>query len=586
METANDDRNIDWVKVRRLAGLFKPYRLWLTLGVLFSILFGLTEPLLLQLLKPLIDHESEAGKGMPLSYFIPVAIILLAFLRGLLLFLSNYLLDRVSESMKRDLQSASLRHTLSLPLSYFDAEDSAVILRRVAHHVAVLKDAFTTVISPCVQGLAKMLGYVGLLLYTEWRLALAFLFIMPVLALVMNRYARRWRVLYRRLDEAEGGFSQYMVEIFRSARIVKAFGAENAESERYARHLKRIYGIGFRSHIAVNVARVGIQLLIASAFALAVAAGISFYNEGRLTIGALSVFVGSLLLMPIAIRRVTDIGPRFFVLMRSCDVVFELLDTGPERDVEQAKPMDRSKGGISFRNVSFSYPGKRLPAVSGISLEIAPGEKVALVGSSGSGKSTLLSLLLRFYFPSEGEVLIDGHDISQVSRDDVRKQFSWVTQEPHLFSGDIVSNIAYPDSEPVLAKVKEAVSFAEMDSFVSELPDGLKTDIGEGGVKLSGGQRQRLSIARAFYRNSPILLLDEISSALDSVTETSIYGSFQAISKGRTVIFISHRLSPVQDVDKIVLLDQGRVSAIGTHDELLVSSELYREFCSTQKVKE
>lgn len=576
---------VDWGRVRRLAAHFKAYWKWLALGLAFSVLFGLTEPLILWLLQPIIDQEGAAVEDGRLSYWIPAAIILLALLRGVLLFASEYLLGRVSESVKRDLQARTLGHTLLLPLSHFDREDSGVMLRQVAHHVARLKDAFVTVFSPAAQSLAKVLGYTGLLFYLEWRLALAFVVVVPALGAVMSRYARRWRVLYRRLDEAEGGFAQYLIEIFRSVRIVKAYGAEEAERGRYSSHLGRLYGIGMRARIAVSLARVLIQMCVAAAFAAAIAAGISFHNSGEVTVGELAVFIGSMLLMPIAIRRLTDMVPRFYDLMRSCDAVFDLLDAEPERDRGDAAPLTGVKGDISLRGVSFAYPGAARPALSAVDLDIRAGERVALVGRSGSGKSTLVSLLLRMHDADEGTITVDGADVRSVRRADLRRAFSWVTQEPHLFSGDIATNIAYPDLRFDRARVERAAEQAGMSDFVEALPDGLGTDIGEVGSRLSGGQRQRLSIARAFYRGSPVLLLDEISSALDSVTEARINENLRRFQAGRTIIVISHRLASVQDVDRIVLLDGGRVACEGTHRELLEASPAYRDFCETQQVE-
>jgi len=567
---------------RRMLALFKPYSGWLFWGIAFGILFGLTEPLLLQLLKPILDHGSEGQGGEPLSYLVPAAIIGLSLLRGFLLFASTYLLDRVSETLKRDLQASTLRHTLQLPLSYFGEEDSAILLRKIAVHVTALKDFFLTVASPFVQGVAKVIGYAVLLVYTQWQLALIFLVVMPALVLIMARYAKRWRILYRRLDEEEGGFGQYLIEIFRSVRVVKAFGAEEAESRRYSQRLGRLYGIGMRARIAVSVARIGIQVTVAFMFAAAILAGIYFYNEGEMTIGDLGVFTGALLLMPVAIRRITDIPPRYAQVARSAEVVFDLLDQRAEHDAPDAIPLDRPKGGIELRGVSFTYPRASSKALDGIDLAVAPAEKVALVGRSGSGKSTLISLLLRLHDPDEGTVLVDGADARQVRLGDLRGMFSWVTQEPHLFSGSIADNVAYPSAPVDPDRLAESARLAGLEEFAASLPEGLDSKIGEGGAKLSGGQRQRLSIARAFYRDAPVLLLDEISSALDSVTEAGIYANLRRFSRDRTVIVISHRLSPIREIERIVILDEGRIEAQGTHAELLETSESYRRMCATQ----
>lgn len=579
-----DDQAVDWARVRRLAALFRSHWRWLAAGLAFSVLFGLTEPLVLWLLQPIIDQEGAATDDGGLSYLIPAAIVGLALLRGALLFASEYLLGRVSEGVKRDLQARTLGHTLRLPLAHFDREDSGVMLRQIAHHVALIKDAFVTVFSPCAQSLAKVAGYTGLLFYLEWRLALAFVVVMPALGVLMSRYARRWRALYRRLDEAEGGFAQYLIEIFRSVRIVKAYNAEEAERARYSSHLGRIHGIAMRARVAVSVARVGIQLCVALAFAAAIAAGISFHNSGEVTIGEFAVFVGSMLLMPIAIRRLTDMVPRFFELMRSCETVFALLDAEPEADGAGARPLKVARGDISFRDVWFAYPGAAGPALSAVGLDIRAGERVALVGPSGSGKSTLVSLLLRMHDPTRGSITVDGVDIASVRRADLRRGFSWVTQEPHLFSGSIASNIAYPDAAFDRARVEAAAERADLAGFVRGLPDGLDSAVGEAGTRLSGGQRQRLSIARAIYRDAPALLLDEISSALDSLSEARINEGFRAFQAGRTIIVISHRLAPVQDVDRIVLLEEGRVACAGTHREMLEGSATYRAFCETQRV--
>ena len=567
----------------RLFGYFRPYWPALIFAVAAHSLFGITEPLLLKLIQGEFDAAEVGSRGI--SSWLPLWLILLFFARGGLSFAATYLIGWASENFNRTMRAEMTAHIMRLPLEYHLGESSGVLLSRVMNHLDALRSVVTSALSAILQNGAKIIGYVALLFWADWRLAICVLIFAPPIAFVARYFHRRFGRVARRANVETAEITGHLSEIIRASPVIKAFGGEESEMRRFVGRLSKLRGWNLRAAVARGLQPAVVQLIAALGFSLALGVGIFLHNRAEITLGELVIFVGAMVLLPPALRRLAAAGPMVAQGLAAAERIFELLDYAPEKD-DGVAVIARAKGGIEFQNVSFAYPGADRNAANEINLKINAGETLAFAGPSGGGKTTLLSLLLRFYSPQCGRILLDGRDIAEVTLGSLRAQFALVSQEIALFNDTAMRNISYPDSSPDSARARQAAARAQALDFINALPKGMETEIGEGGASLSGGQRQRLALARAFYKDAPILLLDEPTSALDSRTEAAVRDGMAALSQNRTVIVIAHRLSTIERADKIAVMEGGRIIAVGKHSGLISECPLYAEFYRDQAMRE
>jgi subfamily B ATP-binding cassette protein MsbA len=493
-----------------------------------------------------------------------------------------YLVDWTLGRVLVDIQQGLCAKLLSLPLGFHHRTARGDLLSRTINDATRAHGALDLIFAELVQnGLALAIGVV-LLCWISWQLTLTIALATPLIVAVIALFGRRIRKASKRRQESLAGVTQRLVQILAGIKVIKAFRAEEIEAEHFAREnlryfrrnmkvvknraLARTFVEGLNNLIGVAVVLVGILLVL---------------DNWGLSLGSMLSFA---MAMQVTYRPMKDLTKAWTQLqdaMPAADRFFELLDApGETPDPADALPFPGVRDAIRFEDVSFSYG--REPVLRDLSLEVRAGQTVAIVGRTGAGKTTLVDLLLRFFEPSRGRITIDGAPLSRFARRSLLDRVAVVTQDPFLFAGTIRENVRYGAPGASDAQLEAAAVAAHVKEFVDTLPDGFETEVGDAGVKLSGGQRQRVTIARAIVRDPAILVFDEATSSLDAKSERIVQQAIDALREGRTTFVIAHRLSTVRSADQIVVLDEGRVAAVGSHDELLGRSEIYRELVSLQ----
>ncbi|MCX7180052.1 MAG: lipid A export permease/ATP-binding protein MsbA [Proteobacteria bacterium] len=558
----------------RLLGYVRPYRTVFLCSLVGMALTAMTEPLFPALMKPLLDKGFMAKYQSEL-YLIPLALVAIFVTRGLLTYFTSYSLAWVTNRLVMDLRRQMFDRLLSLPTHYYDDQSSGALMSRVTYGVNDFTSAATVVLTALVRDSLTILGLLGFLLYLDWQLTLIALAVGPIIVGVVRLFGKRLRAASRRGYSAMGLISHILEETIGAHKVVKVFGGQRYESQRFEEVSNEFRKAAMRESMAASATVPLTQVASATALAIIIYVALLHSSASHITIGGFVSFITAMLMLLAPVKRLTEVNAPLQRGLTSAENIFGLLDQPAEEDLG-SKILPRATGDIVFENVNFSYAGVSRPTLQDLSLEIKAGLTVALVGPSGSGKSTLVSLLPRFYQTGQGHIRIDGHDVSSLTLASLRASIALVSQEVVLFNDTVAANIAYGSSaEASESDIIAAAQAAHAWDFISQMPQGLQTPVGENGVKLSGGQRQRLAIARAFLKNAPILILDEATSALDSESERQIQAALETLIQGRTTLVIAHRLSTVEHADRIVVLDKGRIVEQGRHSELLALNGIY-----------
>ena len=564
---------------RRLIRHIQPYWRVFAMAIVGMVALASTEWMLPALLKHLIDDEFDAPATSP-SLVIPALLVALFLLRGVLSYVSTVALHWISHRTVMDLRQLMYRNLITLPAAFFDREGSGGLITKFTFDVTQVANATTRVLTVLVKDSAVILALLGYLFFLNWRLAALLMLLAPPTAYIVYRVSHRMREMSRRLQSSIGSVNQIAEESIQGHREIKIYGGHDYEQSRFnqATNDARKFQMKVVQVAAGTVPM--IQLVVAIGIAGMIILALRESAAGTMSRGDFVAFITATALLLPPTKRLTSVNEFLQRGIAGAESVFGLIDE-PAEHKDGAHKLDRCAGKIEFRHVRVEYQGTM--AINEVSLTVEPGQAVALVGPSGGGKSTMLDLIARFYLPTAGQVLIDDTDIQSIELSTLRESIAYVGQNIILFDDTVFNNIAYGADRDVSEQdVLNAAEAAAVTNFIDQLPDGYQTVVGANGARLSGGQRQRIAIARALLKDAPILLLDEATSALDTESERQIQQALSEIRKGRTSVTIAHRLSTVESVDKIYVLQNGQVVESGDHEQLSNAGGVYQQMNSKQ----
>ena len=558
----------------RLLGYVRPYWKIFALSIVAMVTVAATEPAVPALLKPALDG-SFVERDLSTVAWISVLLVFVFLIRGTAVYTSTLSLAWVSSKVIMDLRNAMFEKLVSLPVSYFDSRSSGTLISRLTFDAEQVSVATSHVLTTMIKDALSIVGLLAWMFYLDWKLTLIVLVGAPVVVFSLRFFAGRLRKVSHSLQHSMGDMTHLINETIDGRKVVRMFGGQRYEQQRFgdATDFVRRNKIKFTAVAAANSPVA--QMTIAVAFSVILYLAAVRSAADGVTVGAFVSFFAAMGMLLPPLKRVAAINGPLQQGIAGAISVFEIIDEHSEADTG-THVLENVKGKLEFESTSFSYEAAAQPALHDITLTINPGETIALVGASGSGKSTFVSLLPRFYAPTSGRILIDGVDVQTLTLTSLRHNIALVSQEIVLFNDTMRANIAYgPLGDVSDEALNHAVEAAFAADFINALPEGMNTLIGENGMRLSGGQRQRLAIARAFLKDAPILILDEATSSLDTVTEKQIQTAVEHLRRDRTTIVIAHKLSTIERADRILVLDGGRLIGEGRHDELLKSNPTY-----------
>lgn len=565
---------------RRLFAYAWPYKGFLFLSFIGASIVAATDAALAKLVEPFVD-EILISKNYEYTKLIPVFVLSLGVVKGGSRYLQEYFIRIAGLRAVLDIRNQLFQHILSMSMRFFSGASTGKLISNIFNDTGVLQNAFSNVLLTLMRESLVLVGLIFVAFYTDWQMALTAFVILPLVGYAASSIGKRIKIYGRRSQESAAELTKAVEQSLSGVKVVKIFGTEDRETLRFNTENRGFYK-NLRKVTAYTAFQGPVNEIITS---IGVAAVLWFAMQrviaGDLTQGTLFSVLVAVVMMYTPAKRLSRVFGGIQQSLAAAERVFDTLDAVPEIvDVADALTLEVEKGQITFDHVTFAYDEK--PVLNDFNLTIQPGQVVALVGASGAGKTTIAALLSRSYDPQSGSVQIDGVDIRTVTRKSLLTQMSFVDQEAFLFNETIKNNICYGHADATDEQLQTAAEQAYISDFIDDLPEQYSTLIGDRGARLSGGQRQRICIARALIRDTPILVLDEATSALDTESEAIVQQAMQNLMQGRTTIVIAHRLSTIMNADKIVVMDAGKISEIGTHDQLLKHGGLYKKLYDMQ----
>ena len=551
----------------RLLRYIRPYMGQMVVATFAMVGVAAMTALSALIIKNILDDVFIEGDRKMLM-LVPLVILMIYVLKGIFRYVRVYLMSRAGVKMVQDIRNDLYRHLQQLSLSFFTDTPTGVLMSRVTYDVGLVQTAITEALVGVFRDAFMIVGLACVVFYRNAQLGLLAIVGLPIAFYPLVAFGRRMKKASRRSQEQMGSLSKLMQERIGGAGLVKAFGTEEKELDRFQEENRKLVRSFLKIQRVKALSNPVMEFIGAAAVALIIWIGGTTVLNGKMTVGEFFSFLAALMMMYEPIKHLTSVNNIIQQGVAASERVFEILDLSPEvADAEGAIDLPRSSGQIRFEEVSFRYG--RDWVLRDVNINIDPGMRIAFVGTSGGGKTTLVNLIPRFYDVTEGVVTIDGYDVRTVTQASLRKQVSIVSQEVILFNDTIRSNICYGMPHVSDSELKKALEAAFALEFISSLPEGIETVIGERGMRLSGGQRQRLSIARALLKDSPILILDEATSSLDTESEHLVGKALENLVRGRTTLIIAHRISTVRDADRIIVISGGRIVESGRHSELI-----------------
>jgi ATP-binding cassette, subfamily B, bacterial MsbA len=569
-------------RFKRLMRYVKPYRARFFAAFVCSALVAILSGAYAWLARPVLD-DIFIQKNEQMLMVLPLALFGVATLKALFSYGVGYLMAYVGNRVVADIRQELFHQLMRLSVGFHDATTSGRLVSRVVNDVGMMANAASSVVKDIFQNSLTFLAMVGVILYQNWKLAGLSLIVIPLSGVIMVRVGQRLKRLATSGQEQLGDMSSTLQETLSGIRMVKAFGREEAEAERFQERNRKVLSNTLKSNQVWSIGHSQMEVIGVIGIAIIIWYGGYLVIQEAMTPGAFFSFLAAMFMAYTPIKKLSGSNNLIQQALAAAERVFEVLDLDTEQSRDHGTvPLAGIKDSIEFQGVSLCYANRTVQALTNIDLSIRVGEVVALVGSSGSGKTTLVSLLPRFYEPTAGRILLDGIPLSSYELKTLRAHIGIVSQETVLFDETIRNNIAFGRADSNPAEVEQAAKLAYAHDFILRSPEGYETIIGERGLKLSGGERQRLAIARAILRDPPLLILDEATSALDTESERIVQLALANLMKNRTTLVIAHRLSTIQNADRIVVLERGAIVEVGSHEELLRLGGVYRKLHGMQ----
>lgn len=566
---------------RRLLSYIKPYRRQFIIAVLGMIGYAITDTAFAALMKPMLDG-SFVEQDRNAILFVPLMIVGIFVLRGVAGFASTYYISWIGWRVIKQLRGEIFSKYLTLPTSFYDKASSGELISRITFNSQMVANAASSSLTVIVRDTLTAIGLFGLMFYQSWQLSLTFLVIGPIIGFIVARVSKQFRAISRNIQGSMGDVSHVIQEAVEGSRVIKIFGGQQEELSQFESANERNRAFNMKETMVKALNEPIVQFLVAIALAVIVYIASSGEVADRISVGSFMSFITAMLLLFAPLKRMTNLNSEIQRGIAAGESLFAILDLESERDTgTQALGSDIQT--IEYRDVNLRYQDDKPAVLHGINLVVSKGETVAFVGESGSGKTSLVNLLPRLYELDSGDVLVNSESVSEYTLQSLRSQIATVSQDVMLFNDTIASNIAFGSRQSINEDTLHAAcKAAHAHDFISKLPDGYKTLVGENGIMLSGGQRQRVAIARALLKNAPILILDEATSALDTESERKVQEGLDVLMQGRTTMVIAHRLSTIENADRIVVMDRGEIVEVGTHRQLLEKRAHYHKLHQLQ----